>query len=171
MMGIFRTATGQAIEDIITENAQNGTFGVTLSHADLQIACGKIVDLFEMTLELRGHTQNLFGGALGAAVPKNDTQNSMQTRAQNFSQNSSTLAGVPKTPTMPRTSSTLRQSLKRQTQGSESESKPVSAQKPPVTSLVSGVANVVGRVVSPFSTQLPRKRTAMTSDEKDQLKK
>lgn len=52
-MNIFRTATGQAIRDIICEHGQENRFGRSLTDTDLDTICERIVDLFEMTLNLR----------------------------------------------------------------------------------------------------------------------
>jgi hypothetical protein len=52
-MNIFRTATGQAIRDIIADHSQENRFGRTLTEDDLDTICERVVDLFEMTLNLR----------------------------------------------------------------------------------------------------------------------
>ena len=52
-MNIFRTATGQAIRDIIADHSQENRFGRTLTEDDLDAICERVVDLFEMTLNLR----------------------------------------------------------------------------------------------------------------------
>lgn len=52
-MNIFRTATGQAIRDIIADHSQENRFGRTLTEDDLDSICERVVDLFEMTLNLR----------------------------------------------------------------------------------------------------------------------
>lgn len=52
-MNIFRTATGQAIRDIISDHSQENRFGRTLTDDDLDAICERVVDLFEMTLNLR----------------------------------------------------------------------------------------------------------------------
>lgn len=59
-MNIFRTATGQAIRDIISDHSQENRFGRTLTEDDLDAICERVVDLFEMTLNLRAR---LSGGA------------------------------------------------------------------------------------------------------------
>jgi hypothetical protein len=53
-MSIFRDTTKQAIAEIICENAEAGRFGLSMTEHDLESACNRIVDLFEITLELRG---------------------------------------------------------------------------------------------------------------------
>lgn len=52
-MNVFRTATGQAVRDIISEHATTHRFGLSLTDADLDAICERVVDLFEMTLNLR----------------------------------------------------------------------------------------------------------------------
>lgn len=52
-MNIFRTATSQAIRDIICDHSQENRFGRTLTDDDLDSICERVVDLFEMTLNLR----------------------------------------------------------------------------------------------------------------------
>lgn len=52
-MNIFRTATGQAIREIISEHSQENRFGRSLTDSDLDAICERVVDLFEMTLNLR----------------------------------------------------------------------------------------------------------------------
>jgi hypothetical protein len=52
-MNIFRTATGQAIREIISDHSQENRFGRTLTDTDLDAICERVVDLFEMTLNLR----------------------------------------------------------------------------------------------------------------------
>lgn len=52
-MNIFRTATKQAIRDIIQDNASSGRYGVMLSDDNIEAIGERIVDLFEMTLNLR----------------------------------------------------------------------------------------------------------------------
>jgi hypothetical protein len=52
-MNIFRTATGQAIRDIIADHSQENRFGRSLTDDDIDSICDRIVDLFEMTLNLR----------------------------------------------------------------------------------------------------------------------
>lgn len=52
-MNIFRTATGQAIRDIIIDHSQENRFGRSLTEQDLDSICERVVDLFETTLNLR----------------------------------------------------------------------------------------------------------------------
>lgn len=52
-MNVFRTATGQAIRDIISDHGTANRFGISLTDSDLDAVCERIVDLFEMTLNLR----------------------------------------------------------------------------------------------------------------------
>ncbi|MBM3381917.1 MAG: hypothetical protein FJY29_05690 [Betaproteobacteria bacterium] len=52
-INIFRTATGQAIREIISDHSQENRFGRTLTDSDLDAICERVVDLFEMTLNLR----------------------------------------------------------------------------------------------------------------------
>lgn len=55
-MSIFRTATKQAILEIIAESAQEGRFGYILTEDGMDQSCERVVDLIEMALELRGRT-------------------------------------------------------------------------------------------------------------------
>jgi hypothetical protein len=80
-MGIFRTATGQAIKEIIAEKGAVGNFGINLTHDSLDEACNSIVDLFEMALELRGHTRSIFGN-FDEKQQKTQTKN--QSQAKDF---------------------------------------------------------------------------------------
>ena len=52
-MNIFRTATGQAIREIISDHSQENRFGRSLTETDIDAICERVVDLFEMTLNLR----------------------------------------------------------------------------------------------------------------------
>jgi hypothetical protein len=52
-MNIFRTATGQAIREIIIDHSQENRFGRSLTEQDLDSICERVVDLFETTLNLR----------------------------------------------------------------------------------------------------------------------
>lgn len=56
--GIFRTATCEAVMEIITENAQNGRFGLLLSPDALKESAERIVDLIETSLQLRANVQD-----------------------------------------------------------------------------------------------------------------
>jgi len=76
-MNVFRTATGQAIRDIITDHSQENRFGRTLTDADLDAICERVVDLFEMTLKLRAQ----LGG--GHSMAAGEPAQSSGTRAQN----------------------------------------------------------------------------------------
>jgi hypothetical protein len=58
-MNIFRTATTQAIRDIIADHGSANRFGISLTDADVEAICTRVVDLFEMTLNLRAQV----GGA------------------------------------------------------------------------------------------------------------
>ena len=68
-MSIFRTATKQAIREIIEENGFNGRFGHILSNNNIETVTDKVVDLFEMTLTLRSHTSAMFGGGNATQEP------------------------------------------------------------------------------------------------------
>ncbi|KAB8033713.1 hypothetical protein [Fluviispira multicolorata] len=61
MSQIFRTATSQAIREIIEESGVEGRFGLILTEDSLEKITHRVVDLFEMTLELRAKTQEMFG--------------------------------------------------------------------------------------------------------------
>jgi hypothetical protein len=59
-MGVFRIATGQAIREIIEEHGSLGRFGLILTPENIDDIADRIVDLFEMTIELRTKTQQMF---------------------------------------------------------------------------------------------------------------
>jgi hypothetical protein len=56
--GIFRTATREAVMEIISESAQPGRFGLLLSPEMLHEAADKVVDLIETSLKLRANVQD-----------------------------------------------------------------------------------------------------------------
>jgi hypothetical protein len=62
MSQIFRIATCQAIREIIEESAVEGRFGLILTDDGIDKISNRVVDLFEMTLDLRAKTQELFSG-------------------------------------------------------------------------------------------------------------
>lgn len=77
-MNIFRTATGQAIREIISEHSQENRFGRTLTDTDLDAICERVVDLFEMTLNLRAQVS---GGGESAETSRGaQRQNSRSVR-------------------------------------------------------------------------------------------
>lgn len=61
MASVFRIATEQAIKEIVEENAVCGRFGLIITEENITEISKKVVDLFEMTLELRSKTQDIFG--------------------------------------------------------------------------------------------------------------
>lgn len=74
-MNVFRTATTQAIRDIIADHGTANRFGMSLTDADIDAVCARVVDLFEMTLNLRAQL-----GTGAAAEPRRESssQNSPQ---------------------------------------------------------------------------------------------
>jgi hypothetical protein len=66
-MNVFRTATTQAIRDIIADHGTANRFGMSLTDSDIDAICGRVVDLFEMTLNLRAQV-----GTGGAADPRRE---------------------------------------------------------------------------------------------------
>jgi hypothetical protein len=83
---IFRTATKQAILDLISDHGTRSRFGQLLSDDDADALALRVVDLFEMTLELRARTGVLgLGGASGAGASTNSE-----------SHNTSRVGAVPK---------------------------------------------------------------------------
>ncbi len=81
MSQIFRIATCQAIREIIEDSAIEGRFGLILADDGIDKISNRIVDLFEMTLELRAKTQEMFSGISlqkQAANPKMGAKNKMQ---------------------------------------------------------------------------------------------
>ncbi|APJ03607.1 hypothetical protein [Silvanigrella aquatica] len=75
MSQIFRIATSQAIREIIEESAVEGRFGLILTDDGIEKIAQRVVDLFEMTLELRAKTQAMFAGMNNsqAATPAKQT--------------------------------------------------------------------------------------------------
>ena len=69
MGNIFRTATKQAILDLIADHGTRSRFGQMLSDDDADQLAARVVDLFEMTLELRSRTGMLGLGSAPAAKP------------------------------------------------------------------------------------------------------
>lgn len=61
MSRVFRIATMQAIKEIVEENSIAGRFGLIITEENVDEISKKVVDLFEMTLELRAKTQEIFG--------------------------------------------------------------------------------------------------------------
>ena len=81
MSQIFRMATCQAIREIIEESAVEGRFGLILTEDGLEKISNRVVDLFEMTLELRAKTQLMFSGMNApqeTSSPKQKTKNGFQ---------------------------------------------------------------------------------------------
>lgn len=70
MSQIFRIATSQAIREIIEESAVEGRFGLLLTDDGIEKIAERVVDLFEMTLQLRAKTQEMFSSGL-ATSPQN----------------------------------------------------------------------------------------------------
>ena len=62
MSQIFRIATCQAIREIVEESAIEGRFGLLLTEEGIDKISNRVVDLFEMTLQLRAKTQEMFSG-------------------------------------------------------------------------------------------------------------
>jgi hypothetical protein len=60
MSRIFRIATEQAIREMIEEEGESGRFGLLLTDENVGAIATKVVDLFEMTLELRSKTSEIF---------------------------------------------------------------------------------------------------------------
>ncbi|NBW82215.1 hypothetical protein EBR21_10730 [bacterium] len=67
-MNVFRTATTQAIRDIIADHGSANRFGISLTEADVEAICTRVVDLFEMTLNLRAQVGNT-----GSIARENET--------------------------------------------------------------------------------------------------
>ncbi len=58
MTSVFRMATTQAVKDILEEHGSSGRFGLIVTPDGMETIANKLVDLFEMTLELRAKTSN-----------------------------------------------------------------------------------------------------------------
>lgn len=67
MSQIFRIATSQAIREIIEESAVEGRFGLLLTDDGIEKIAHRVVDLFEMTLQLRAKTQEMFSSGFSGA--------------------------------------------------------------------------------------------------------
>jgi len=76
MSQIFRIATSQAIREIIEESAVEGRFGLLLTEEGIEKISQRVVDLFEMTLQLRAKTQEMFSSGLGNSQSNNNMKNS-----------------------------------------------------------------------------------------------
>lgn len=57
---VFRIATKQAIKEIIESPSEKLQYGLILTDENLEDITDRVVDLFEMTLNLRSRTQELF---------------------------------------------------------------------------------------------------------------
>jgi hypothetical protein len=81
MGNIFRTATKQAILDLISDHGTRSRFGQMLSDDDADQLAARVVDLFEMTLELRSRTGMLGLGSASTAKPAEESSQSPKRRA------------------------------------------------------------------------------------------
>lgn len=66
MTQIFRTASKEAIREIIADNAQESRFGYLVTEMQLEAICERVVDLFETAINLRTGMQERLGPALAA---------------------------------------------------------------------------------------------------------
>ena len=79
MATVFRIATEQAIKEIVEECSVSGRFGLIVTEENIEEISKKVVDLFEMTLELRAKTQDIFGQAANMRQePKESRQEEKQ---------------------------------------------------------------------------------------------
>ncbi|BBH52987.1 hypothetical protein [Fluviispira sanaruensis] len=83
MSQIFRTATSQAIREIIEESGVEGRFGLILTEDSLEKITHRVVDLFEMTLELRAKTQEIFGNLGATGKTKSVQPNKIDSKKKN----------------------------------------------------------------------------------------
>jgi hypothetical protein len=81
MGNIFRTATKQAILDLIADHGTRSRFGQMLSDDDADQLAARVVDLFEMTLELRGRTGMIGLGSASTAKPTEEPSQSPRRRS------------------------------------------------------------------------------------------
>ena len=79
MSTVFRIATEQAIREIVEEHSTGGRFGLIVTEENMVEISKKVVDLFEMTLELRSKTQSIFG--LGASSAQSFAEKEEEERA------------------------------------------------------------------------------------------
>lgn len=80
---IFRQATMQAIKEIVEENAVSGRFGLILTEEGMEEISKRVVDLFEMTLELRAKTSEIFAGGLQQSSPQQQNSQPKNARKTN----------------------------------------------------------------------------------------
>ena len=84
MGSIFRTATTQAILDIIAEHGSKTRFGQLFTEGDAEALASRVVDLFEMTLELRSRTSLI--GATATPGPTDARTSQGKGTSQNMRQ-------------------------------------------------------------------------------------
>ena len=68
-MNIFRTALLQAIEDILKDSGSVGRFGLVLTDDEINTVSSKVVDLFEMTLNLRTRVSAAMATQIPEEIP------------------------------------------------------------------------------------------------------
>ncbi|MES2614229.1 MAG: hypothetical protein V4591_02320 [Bdellovibrionota bacterium] len=114
MATVFRIATEQAIKEIVEENSVSGRFGLIVTEENIAEISKKVVDLFEMTLELRSKTQELFNPAtITTAAAKQKSQEKLQeekhpfpktrnaSEIYSFQDSKKAYGGIENTPLMP----------------------------------------------------------------------
>lgn len=94
MESIFRTATTQAILDIIEEHGTRSRFGHMLTDEDASAVAAKVVDLFEMTLRLRART-----GLIGHAPVPESQKSKSQTHQSGGASGAHSQSGAQSPPT------------------------------------------------------------------------
>ncbi|MBX9704259.1 MAG: hypothetical protein K2X39_08915 [Silvanigrellaceae bacterium] len=70
-MNIFRSATKQAIREIVENHGSKGKFGFILTDENIDSISDKVVDLFEIALSLRNKSQNIL---YPQHIPEENTQ-------------------------------------------------------------------------------------------------
>lgn len=93
MESIFRTATTQAILDIIAEHGTRSRFGHMLTDEDASAVAEQVVDLFEMTLRLRARTGLI--GTSAAPEPQESRGQTHQSGGASGAQNLRGAQGAP----------------------------------------------------------------------------
>lgn len=151
-MNVFRIATKQAIRDIVTENASENRFGFTVTEDNLESITDRVVDLFEMTLNLRSRLG--MGAASPAEAAPAEQPKSQQTRWQTPS---------PATSTAQQKTSTLTREpvgFPRTTNAAEIYDGSLKVKSAPASETI---------LPPHVDFKLPRKRTLITAEEKEKL--
>lgn len=154
-MNIFRIATKQAIREIISENASQNRFGFTVTDDNLELITERVVDLFEMTLNLRSRLSTATPAS--PAPEKRETPAAQPSRWQRASEEASS-----RTPTMsPRgTPPQEKVGFPKTRNAAEIYEGTLNVKKDPASET---------QLAPQYDLKLPRKRTALSAEEKEKL--